>query len=289
MNLPSYWEYNFPMDRLDTFKSIAAQAGRGDLTFPTNIDATLKLQRALNDPELHADDAARLVQAEPLLAARTVAIANSVAYNRSGTAITNVRAAVQRVGFRTLNALAAAVIVRQLDSKITRPDLRAKADQLWKHSAHVAALSQVIARRVTHVDPETALFAGIVHEVGGFYLLSRAEEFPGLLDGEPEDWIEHGEVEVGRGVLTKLGVPAAVMEAIEAMWNGMRALPPETLGDTLMLANDLAPLDSPLHVRPGATSRQSAATIDFVTGDGTLASILEESAEEVKSLTAALF
>jgi hypothetical protein len=56
-----------------------------------------------------------------------------------------------------------------------------------------------------------------------------------------------------------------------------------------MLANDLAPLDSPLHVRPGATSRLSAATIDFVVGEGTLASILEESAEEVNSLTAALF
>jgi HD-like signal output (HDOD) protein len=277
------------MDRLDAFKSIAAQAGRGELTFPTNVDATLKLQQALSNPDLHTDEAARLVQAEPLLAARTVAIANSVAYNRSGNAITNVRAAVQRVGFRPLNALAAAVIVRQLDSKITQPELRAKADQLWKHSAHVAALSQVIARRVTHVDPETALFAGIVHEVGGFYLLSRAAEFPGLLDGDPEEWIEYGEMEIGRGVLKKLDVPAPVMEAIEAMWNGMRALPPETLGDTLMLANDLSPLDSPLHVRAGATTRQSAATIDFVTGDGTLASILEESADEVKSLTAALF
>jgi hypothetical protein len=277
------------MDRIEAFKSIAAQAGRGDLTFPTNVDATLKLQRALGDPDLHIDDAARLVQAEPLLAARTVAIANSVAYNRFGNDVTNVGAAVKRVGFRTLNALAAAVIVRQLDSKITRPDLRAKADQLWRHSAHVAALSQVIARRVTNIDPDTALFAGIVHEVGGFYLLSRAEEFPGLLDGEPEDWIEHGEMAIGRGVLTKLGVPGTVMEAIEAMWRGLRALPPETLGDTLMLANDLAPLDSPLHSRAGATTRQSAATIDFVTGEGTLASILEESAEEVRSLTAALF
>ncbi len=277
------------MDRLEAFKSIAAQAGRGELTFPTNVDATLKLQRALNDPELHADDAARLVQAEPLLAARTVAIANSVAYNRSGRHVTNVPSAVQRVGFRTLNALAAAVIVRQLDSKITDPALRAKADQLWQHSAHVAALSQVIARRVTRVDPETALFAGIVHEVGAFYLLSRAAEFPGLLDGEPEDWIEHGEQAIGRAVLAKLGVPAPVMAAIEAMWGGMRALPPENLGDTLMLANDLAPLDSPMHVRAGATSRQSAATIDFVTGDGTLASILAESADEVSSLTAALF
>ncbi|HEU4375372.1 MAG TPA: HDOD domain-containing protein [Telluria sp.] len=277
------------MDRLEAFKSIAAQAGRGELTFPTNVDATLKLQRALSDPELHADDAARLVQAEPLLAARTVAIANSVAYNRSGQNVTNVRSAVQRVGFRTLNALAAAVIVRQLDSKITDPALRAKADQLWQHSAHVAALAQVIARRITRVDPETALFAGIVHEVGAFYLLSRAAEFPGLLDGEPEDWIEHGEQAIGRAVLAKLAVPAPVMAAIEAMWGGMRALPPENLGDTLMLANDLAPLDSPMHVRAGATSRQSAATVDFVTGDGTLASILEESADEVSSLTAALF
>ena len=171
------------MDRLDTFKLIAAQAGRGELTFPTNVDATLKLQRALCDPGLHADAAARLVQAEPLLAARTVAIANSAAYNRFGNDVTNVRAAVQRVGFRTLSALAAAVIVRQLDSKITEPALRAKADQLWQHSAHVAALAQVIARRITLVDPETAMFAGIVHEVGGFYLLSRAAEYPGLLDG----------------------------------------------------------------------------------------------------------
>ncbi len=228
------------------------------------------------------------MQAEPLLAARTVAIANSVTYNRSGNDVTNVRAAVQRVGFRTLGALAAAVIVRQLSSEITDPDLRKRADALWRHSAHVAALAQVIARRVSFVDPETAMFAGIVHEVGGFYMLSRAHEFPGLLDGDADDWMEHGEVAIGRGVLQRLGVPAPVMGAIEAMWNGMRALPPETLGDTLLLANDLSPVPSPLLERPGATTMQAAATIDFAVGDGTLARIMEESAHEVQSLTSAL-
>jgi HD-like signal output (HDOD) protein len=276
------------MDRTDALKSIAAQAGRGDLSFPTNVAATLKLQHALGDPDCHIDEAARLVQTEPLLAARTVAIANAAAYNRSGQEVTNVRAAVQRVGFRTLGALAAAVIVRQLASGITDPGLRAKADQLWQHSAHVAALSQVIAKRVSNVDPETAMFAGIVHEVGGFYVLSRAAEFPGLLEGGADDWIEHGEVAVGRGVLRKLGVPAPVMGAIEALWNGMRALPPETLGDTLLLANDLCPVPSPLLERPGAAGLRSAATIDFTVGDGTLALILQESAEEVRGLSAAL-
>jgi hypothetical protein len=55
-----------------------------------------------------------------------------------------------------------------------------------------------------------------------------------------------------------------------------------------MLANDLAPVPSPLHERPGALSRQAALTVDFTTGDGTLAGILEESANEVRSLTSAL-
>lgn len=276
------------MDRIEAFKSIAAQATQGELTFPTNVDASLKLQRALNDPDCHVEMAAKLVQSEPLLAARTVAIANSAAYKRSGAEISNVRGAVQRVGFRTLNALVAAVIVRQLDSKIRDPGLRAMSTQLWQHSAHVSAMAQIIARKVSKVDAETAMFAGIVHEVGGFYLLSRAEEYPGLLHGPPEEWIGHGEQAVGRAVLAKLGVPAPVMEAIEAMWGGLRALPPSTLGDTLMLANDLAPVGSPMQQAPGATSVHAAATIDFEVGDGTLASILEESAEEVRTLTEAL-
>jgi len=42
-------------------------------------------------------------------------------------------------------------------------------------------------------------------------------------------------------------------------------------------------------VRAGATTRQSAATVDFVVGEGTLADILAEAKTEVDSLTAALF
>jgi hypothetical protein len=193
-----------------------------------------------------------------------------------------------RLGFQTLRTLVAALVVRQFGSMITAPALRAKSAQLWEHTAHVAALAQVIAKRVTHVDPETAMFAGIVHEVGGFYLLSRAKDFPGLLDGDLEDWVEYGETKIGRGVLKQLAVPDSVAEAVEALWYGFRALPPETLGDTLLLANDLSPVPSPLQQRAGATTVQSASTIDFVVGDGTLAGILEESAEEVQSLTAAL-
>ena len=276
------------MDRLDAFKAIAEQAGRGDLTFPANVNASLKLQQALNDPDCHVEAAAKLIQANPLLAARSVAIANSAAYNRSGLDITSVKTAVQRLGVRTLQSLVAALIVRQIGSEITNPVLKQQINQLWEHTAHVAALSQVIARRVTRVDPETALFAGIMHEVAGFYMLSCAGDYPEIIDGEPEDWVDHGEIEIGRGVLTRLGVPDGVFQAIEAMWAGLRAIPPETLGDTLLLANDLSPVPSPLYQPRANISEQGARTIDFLIGDGSLHGIMLESAEEVRSLYSVL-
>lgn len=276
------------MDRLDAFTAIAAQASRGEITFPANVNASLRLQQALNDPDCHVEAAAKLIQANPLLAARSVAIANSVAYNRSGNEITSVKSAVQRLGVRTLQSLVAAVIVRQIGSEITNPVLKQQIDQLWEHTAHVAALSQVIARRVTHVDPETALFAGIMHEVAGFYMLSCAGDYPQIIEGEPEDWVDHGEIEIGRGVLTRLGVPDGVFQAIEAMWVGLRALPPESLGDTLLLANDLAPVPSPLYQPRRNITEQGARTIDFVMGEGSLHQVMVESAEEVRSLYAVL-
>ncbi|MET0319578.1 MAG: HDOD domain-containing protein [Duganella sp.] len=272
------------MDRLDAFTAIAAQASRGELNFPSNVNATLRLQQLLNDPDCHVESAAKLIQANPLLAARTVAIANSVAYNRSGSDITSVRSAVQRLGVRTLQSLVAALIVRQIGSEITNPLLRQKVDQLWEHTAHVAALAQVIARRVTHLDSETALFAGIMHEVAGFYMLSCAGDYPEIMDGEPEDWVDHGEIEIGRGVLKRLGVPEGVFQGIEAMWVGLRALPPETLGDTLLLANDLSPVLSPLYEPTTLSTERSARSIDFLMGEGSLHDVMLESAEEVRSL-----
>ena len=276
------------MDRLDAFKAIAEQAGRGELTFPANVNASLRLQQALNDPDCHVEAAAKLIQANPLLAARSVAIANSAAYNRSGIDITSVKTAVQRLGVRTLQSLVAALIVRQIGSEVTNPALKQQINQLWEHTAHVAALAQVIARRVTRVDPETALFAGIMHEVAGFYMLSCAGDYPEIIDGEPEDWVDHGEIEIGRGVLTRLGVPDGVLQAIEAMWAGLRAIPPETLGDTLLLANDLSPVPSPLYQPRANISEQGARTIDFLIGDGSLHGIMLESAEEVRSLYSVL-
>jgi HD-like signal output (HDOD) protein len=271
--------------------TIAETAVRDELIFPTTTEMALKVQRLLDDPDCSIEQLAKLVRSDPLLATRVVAVANSVTYNRSGRAITDVNNAVSRVGFNTLRVIAAAVVVRQMEGMARTPAHRAIAVRLWEHTAHVAALSQVIARRVTHVNPDTAFFAGIIHEVGGFYLISRAADYPGLLEGAHGSllaWDEDGAAEVGHAVLKRLGAPAAVVEAIQGLWTGYLAMPPQSLADTLLLADQLAPVESPLGQLAGTGREETETQIDVTLDQQTLSSILLESQEEVYSLIDAL-
>lgn len=271
--------------------SVAAAAESGDLVFPTTAELSLKVQRLIDDPDCSIDSLAKLVQADPVLAARVVAVANSVIYNRTGRGVADVRSAVSRLGLNTLRVLAASVVVKQMEGMAGTPAHRKLAVGLWEHTAHVAALAQVIARRVTHVNPDTAFFSGIIHEIGGFYLIARAGSYPGLLEaanGSLLAWDEGGAADVGRAVLRHLGAPAPVIEAIEGMWQGYLAMPPQSLADTLLLADLLAPVESPLSQLAGNGREGTKVDIDIAIDDQTLTSILDESKTEVESLISAL-
>lgn len=274
------------MNRIDALAHISNQVRHEELHFSTGLGVSLNIYRELDQPDCHLERAAQLIRGEPLISARVVAIANSTIYNRNGQTVTDLRTALSRIGIKTARTLTMAIATRQLAGQPSDPAVCAAAAQLWEHTAHVAALAHVIARRVTHLDAETALFAGIIHEMAGFYLISRASEFPDLLDGDPGDWTEKVEPEISRTLFQRLAVPEAVSAAIAATWEGLLAFPPISLGDTLLLANELAATPSPLY-----TSREIAHTtpeIDAVINDETLSQILEEAANEVVSLTQAL-
>jgi len=288
------------MEKRDILKTLVIEAGQGELNFQTHAAVTLRVRRALDDPDIAVAAVAKLIQAEPVLAARVVAVSNSIAFASAGRAIVDVRSAVSRLGFRNVRSLATAFLVRQMSASAKAGPLQQQmATQLWQHTSHVTALAHALARRVTHVDAEVALFAGIVHEIGGFYLLSRAKDYPGLLEGDPAGWNEEDVLalqgELDRVVLHALAVPEPVMAAMEAFWQGFLAMPPRTLGDTLLLAEDLAPVASPFHpVKPANGEKDSevetgaAASIEMILGADTLSAILKESADEVNSLATAL-
>ena len=276
------------MDVRSALDAIAADAARGDIVFPTHGEIALRVQRLLDDPECSLDALGKLIGAEPILATRVLAIANSITYNPGGRAISGLKNAVSRLGLVALRALAAAVIVRQMKDMPSDPAHRALAAKLWEHTASVASLASVIARRVTQQNPDAAFFAGIVHEIGSFYLIARASTFPGLLENDLELWHGEGEAAVGRAVLHALHAPAPVVDAMETLWAGFLKMPPNTLGDTLLLADQLSPVESPIDALAGMSRQGMAVELEVLIDDETLSSILAESADEVASLCAAL-
>lgn len=276
------------MNRVEVLQQLAKEVAEGKACFSPNVNVAMRIRQALDDPDCHIEEAARLVQAEPMLAARVVAMANSIAYNRSGREITDVRTAVSRLGFQVVRNLAMALVTRQMAQMPTSALERELAARLWEYTANVASLARLIARQVTQQDPETAVFAAIVHDLGGFYLLARAKDFIGLLDDGLNDDDIGGEVDLARAMLKVLAVPASVVAGIEAFWEGYLSMPPSSLGDTLLLAAQLSPVQRPLNRLAGRNHGELEASIDMVVGEATLQAILAEAQDEVRSLLSVL-
>ena len=276
------------MDVRSALDAIAADAARGDIVFPTHTDIALRVQRLLDDPDCAIDALGKLIAVEPILATRVLGLANSMAYNPGGRHISELKNAISRLGFASLRALDASIVVRQMKEMSRVDEHRLLAARLWEHTAHVAALARVLARRVTRQNPDAAFFAGIVHEVGSFYLISRAGAFPGLLSSDLELWHGEGEASVGRAVLKALDAPAHILAAMETQWSGFLAMPPASLGDTLLLADELSPVESPIDALAGMSRKGMTVELEVLIDDETLSSILAESAEEVASLSVAL-
>jgi HD-like signal output (HDOD) protein len=150
-----------------------------------------------------------MVSAEPLLAARTVALANSAWYNPSGRLVGDVPKALVRIGFGKLRALAMAVAAEQLMHREVLGPFQPLIRKLWTHCVDVAATASVLARLCTKLDRDAAFFAGMVHDIGQFFLLARVWEYPELLsdDSPLSDLVRVWHPPVGRAVLAAMNMP----------------------------------------------------------------------------------
>lgn len=102
------------MEKSALLSVLAGEVEQGRLGFPTSIKAAINIKERLDDPDCNLDFVILLIQDEPLLSKKVVAVANSIVFNRSGRKVTNVRAAVTLIGMQTVRNLAAALVAQQL-------------------------------------------------------------------------------------------------------------------------------------------------------------------------------
>lgn len=145
----------------------------GRLCLPTLPDIALRIRATVNDPRRSSADVARVVQFDPALATRLIQIANSPLY-RGARRFDNCHSAITRIGLVAVRNLISGFVLHNLFEART-PLLRQRMRETWQHSCRVAAISSVLARLTPGLDPDRALLAGLIHDVGVLPLLRYIE------------------------------------------------------------------------------------------------------------------
>src|SRR5215831_12459819 len=191
------------------------------IDLPSFPDVATRVRRALTNEHVDVEQVVRIVSAEPALAARLLQLANSVALNPGGRRITDLRTAVSRIGFNMARSAAIAFAMSQLRRAEAYKNVGDALAQLWEESAHVAAMSHVVAKRFTQTNSDTALLAGLLLNVGKLYLLTRTVRFPAVLAdvGTYQRLVAEWHCRLAQAILRNWEVSEDVIDAVAAAEN----------------------------------------------------------------------
>ncbi len=198
---------------LETF---AAELSGKKLVFPTSLGATMKIRRALANPAITTDQVARVVASEPVLSAKVLALANSASLNPQGRKIADLRSAVTLLGMAALRNLALAIGLKQLAENQYTGQMAEHMHALWQRSLRVAACALVLARLSRRISPDKAMLAGLLHDIGKFYILNRAHHYQASLADPDAIWslLEQWHSSIGSAILEDWDVPEEIRQAV---------------------------------------------------------------------------
>lgn len=245
--------------RLAMLQDIAKEL-EGDVIFPVCFDATIQISAVMKSSTASIQRVTHEIQKDPLITAKLLRLANSMAFNPSGVKVVDLASAVTRLGMENARSVALACAMEQLMRSRDMVAFEDISKAIWQHSLRTAMIARVIARQLTRVNPEIAMLAGLVHDLGAFYLLDRARHYPELVERPKTvaylvaQWHES----IGTILLDNLGLPEEIIEGVRENDQPRPTIEnPRTLSDVIYVANlfaggleEIRLLDLPVEVEP---------------------------------------
>ncbi|MFZ0498431.1 MAG: HDOD domain-containing protein [Steroidobacteraceae bacterium] len=271
-------------------QALAAELSGGKVELPGFPHIVMRVQRVLSDETADANKIVRVIGSDPVLATQLIRMANSAALNPGGTAVTDLRAAVTRVGVDTVRTATIAFAIQQLREAPALRGLEMQLGVLWRRSVQVASLCCVVARRLTSVNPDTALLAGLLQGIGRLYILTRASRHRSLFSDAAayqaieQDW----HLSIAAALLENWGIADEIVQAVhesENLERDSRGGP--GLTDVLLVGTLLADLNGDATAL--AAQVECAKPLQRLRLDQQACELfLTESAQEVETLREAL-
>jgi len=157
------------------------------LALPTIPDVSFKIRKAISDSNANSSKIARVVQIDPSITARLIQIANSPLY-RGRRKIESCPEALTRIGLKASQDIITAFAMKAVFNAKS-VFIRKKMQELWQHSSYVASISAVLAHKTPGFDPDRAMLAGLIHDIGIVPILTYADQQPDIL-ANPKDLAE---------------------------------------------------------------------------------------------------
>lgn len=186
-----------------------------EMTLPAMPDLAIKIQRMLDDFNVSAMQIVTAVSSDPVLAAQIIKSANSAIYSGKPK-VDKLMPAVSRIGYKSLRNIVITVTMNKL-SVANHPVTKRYIADFWAHSREVAAISYVLAKNLKHLNPDQAMLAGLVHDIGTLPLCLFAEKNINDLDEETLNSLARRfRAKVGEKLLVKWEFPEELTKIIVA-------------------------------------------------------------------------
>ncbi len=212
-------------------------------SFPTHFNVVLRLREALNDQRASFKKIIDTLSGEPMVSAKIVQSANAATFYGKEPVL-DVERAVYRLGANAVRRIALGVAMAQLTQAKKLLPFSAMGRRLWLHSLYTAATASVLARNFTRHQPDEALFLGLSLNLGAFYLLYQASQYPILHKDHDDvkDAIHRHGLRLTHRVLGAMGLPEEVIDAlsIAPLHDSPMLSAPQTIQEIVHTANLVA-------------------------------------------------
>lgn len=177
------------------------------LELPTIPDISFKIRQAINDVKTNNSKIARIIQTDPSITARLIQISNSPLYH-GRRKIESCPEALTRIGLKASQSMITSFAIKSV-FKAKSPLIRKKMQILWTHSSYIAAISAVLAYKTPGFDPDKAMLAGLLHDIGVVPILTYADKYPDILKNPRNlaDTVKQLRVEIGVEIIRKWNFP----------------------------------------------------------------------------------
>lgn len=188
------------------FKSFYDSLKKGNLQLPNLPDVAIRLHSAVRK-NIGIAEVVRIVNLDPVIASKLIQTVNSPLY-RTLVPASSCHDAVNRLGLATTRTLVTSLCMQNLFQGNNK-ETKNRFYQAWQQSIQVASISRTLAMLSGEIDPDEAMFAGLIHNIGVIPVLKFADSQPkGVYPADDiETCLSMSQGIIGKYILNNWGFP----------------------------------------------------------------------------------